>query len=140
MLLHLLHPMLHAVSRTVQPWFSNPAAPPRLEGNAKPGDPSISVTTARDKLQLKKRLPACQGQQRAHASESPPIPCFLLGHLHGHHGQKLNAFSLSGVNRWAPDSKWKWGKEMGIANQKFRIPNSPTRGSCQVGSIDEMLR
>ena len=44
----------HAVSHTVQPWFSNPAAPPRLEGNAKPGDPSISVTTARDKLQLKK--------------------------------------------------------------------------------------
>ena len=44
----------HAVSRTVQPWFSNPAAPPRLEGNAKPGDPTISVTTARDKLQLKK--------------------------------------------------------------------------------------
>jgi len=69
-------------------------------------------------------LPACQGQQRARTTV-----CFLLGRLHGHHGQKLNAFSLSGVNRWAPDSKWKWGKEMGIAKPEVpNPPNSPTRG------------
>jgi len=69
----------HAVSHTVQPWFSNPAAPPRLEGNAKPGDPSISVTTARDKLQLKK------GYRRVKVSsartlQSPlPSPASCLG-------------------------------------------------------------
>ena len=119
----------HAVSHTVQPWFSNPAAPPRLEGNAKPGDPSISVTTARDKLQLKK------GYRRVKVSsartlQSPlPSPASCLGICTGHHGQKLNAFSLSGVNRWAPDSKWKWGKEMGIAKPEVpNPPNSPTRG------------
>jgi hypothetical protein len=73
----------HAVLHAVQPWFSNPAAPPRLEGctigNATPGDPSISVTTARDKLQLKKpyrRVKVSSARARITVSAHPLLPAW----------------------------------------------------------------
>ena len=92
------------------------------EGNAKPGDPSISVTTARDKLQLKK------GYRRVKVSsartlQSPlPSPASCLGICTAITVKSSTPSHSQGSIAGLQTANGSGGRRWELPNQKFRIP------------------
>jgi len=101
-----------AYSSTVVQQPSGATTASRL-GNATPGDPSISVTAARDKLQLKKRYRRVKASSaRAPRSASCLGVCTAI---------TVKAQRLLRGQSLGSRQQWKWRKEMGIA--KLEVPN-----------------